>query len=387
MMGATVSGGNRSQKYDVTPIELLFDLIFAFALSQVTEVIVSELTWLTVVKGLILLSAIYMVWSYTSWAATMIPAESSKSQRMIISVMFIGFFMITSIESAFEKYAVVFVGTYLVIQLGRTLWTLLNSPNEKFKEHFIRVLIWQLISTPLWVAGATYGENIRIMLWMSAVVIDILGTWTAHPLPMKRFHSEHLEFDASHLLERCRLFRIIALGEMVFFVGDALIKAHYSYMTIVLCIVALAEILSLWMLTFGRFVSVIAKHRENATDPVLVSRYAINDLVIILFGIVFISVGLKFIILNPYDRVPMVLTVLLGGGFIMFLLAQEWYLRMVPKIRQKYYVISAAILFVANITGVFLPAWLYHLTLGVPLIIIAFSDFYLYERAREKVRE
>ena len=133
--------------------------------------------------------------------------------------------------------------------------------------------------------------------------------------------------------------------------------------------------------------SVIAKHRENATDPVLVSRYAINALVIILIGIVFISVGLKFIILNPYDRVPMVLTVLLGGGFIMFLLAQEWYLRMVPKIRQKYFVISAAILFIANITGVFLPAWLYHLTLGVPLIIIAFSDFYWYERAREKVRE
>lgn len=375
---------NNQQKYEVTPLELFFDLIYVFALSQVTEFMMSDLSWLMVAKSLIVLGAIYMVWSHTSWAVTMIPAEEAKTQRMIILIIFIGFFMNASIEHAFEENGLLFVGTFLVIQFGRTIWTLIYSPNKEFKEHFIRVLIWQFISTPFWITGALFTDMLRVELWGMAMLIELIGTWTGHPIPTKRFHSENLNFDAAHLLERCRLLRIIALGEMVFSAGDALKEVPLNFTTVLMGVVSVAEIVSLWMLTFGRFVSVVAKYRENTTNPIRVSHYAINALVIILLGIVFISVGNKYIILHPYERVPVVLVSIYGGGLLMFLLAQEWYLRMVPKVNQAFYLISGGLLFIANVAGFFLQAWIYHLILGGTLIIVACFDYMKFQKMKSQ---
>ncbi len=75
------------------------------------------------------------------------------------------------------------------------------------------MLVWIVASAPLWVAGAAARSGTRLLWWVVAPAIDLLGTWLAHPIPGRVLHSENIDFDAAHLVERCRLFLIIALGE------------------------------------------------------------------------------------------------------------------------------------------------------------------------------
>lgn len=362
------------QKYEVSPLELSFDLIYAFALSQVSEAILADLTWITLLKGTIILGAVYMIWSYTSWAATMISVEHAKTRRMIIAVMILGFIMNASIGQAFIENGYIFIGIYLLIQFGRILWTYIHSPNPEFKEHFKRVLIWQCFSTPFWIIGLFNSYIIHLISWSIAIIVDITGTWMAHPIFHRRLQSEEVPFDDEHLLERCRLFRIIAFGEIIFSSGEALKEAHLSMIAIFMGCLSVVEVIALWSLTFGKFVHIIAQHRESQYNPILTSRYAINALVIILLGIVNISVGNKYIILNPCEELPTIIIFILITGPIMFLLAQGWYLYKVPKTFPTLYVLSGCFLLIIGIIGASQPASIFHILLSSILVVISFLD-------------
>ncbi|MHC1681489.1 MAG: low temperature requirement protein A [Clostridiaceae bacterium] len=365
---------NSEEKYEVTPIELFFDIIYAFVISQLTQYLLTDLTWQGVIKTLVMLVAIYMVWAYTSWAATMIRADQSVSHWMILTVMFIGFFMNISVTGAFSNSGWLFIATFLIIQFGRTLWTILYSPDAISRDHFWRVLIWLVVSAAFWIAGLCATSKIRILLWFIAAGIDLLGTWLAHPLPNRRFLTEDVEFDAVHFLERCRLFRLIAIGEMVFTLGAAIRAASLNLMSIVLGVVIMAEIVSLWGLTFGRFYRLVRDHVENTKNTIRPSRYAINALVIILYGLIAVSVANQQIVLHPFDVPSPVLSFLLGGGPILFLVAQGWYLIKVPNVSPRLYVACGVLLFIVSIGACFFPAWISLVIVGLIITLLALLD-------------
>jgi len=373
-MNRRIEYENSEQKYEVTPIELFFDLIYSFAFSQLTQYLLSDLSWEGIIRTLVMLIAMFMVWSYTSWAATMINADKSGTCLMILLVMFIGLFMNTSILGAFSNLGWVFISTFLIIQFGRTSWTITFSSDDTFREHFWRVLIWQVMSAPIWIAGACVSIRLRIFLWLIAAGVDLLGTWIGHPIPGRRFLSENIEFDTKHMLERCRLFRLIAIGEMVFTLGAAITNADLSYMTIVLGIVTMGEIVSLWALTFGRFYRIVAEHVEDTRNPVQASHYAINALVIILFGLVAISVANEHIILHPFEVPSPVLCFLLGGGPILFLSAQGWYLIKVPNIRPYRYIVCGILFLFVSFTACLFQSWIALIINGLILIMLSIFE-------------
>ena len=373
-MNRRIEYENPEQKYEVTPIELFFDLIYSFAFSQLTKYLLSDLSWEGILRTLVMLIAMFMAWSYTSWAATMINADKSGTRLMILLVMFIGLFMNTSILGAFSNLGWVFIATFLIIQFGRTSWTIAFSPDATFREHFCRVLIWQIVSAPIWIAGACVSVRIRICLWLMAASIDLLGTWIGHPIPGRRLLSEDIEFDAKHMLERCRLFRLIAIGEMVFTLGAAIAEADLSYMTIILGIVTMGEIISLWALTFGHFYKVVAEHVEETRNPVRASHYAINALVVILFGLVAISVANEHIILHPFEVPSTVICFLLGGGPILFLGAQGWYLIKIPNIRPYRYIVCGILFLFVSFAACLFQSWIALIIKGLILITLAIFE-------------
>src|SRR5438067_13405940 len=89
------------QKYEVTPLELFFDLVFVFAVSQLSRHLLAHLTWRGAAETLVMLRAVYAVWYSTSWAATMIPADQPRTQWMVLTVMLLGLFMNASVTLAF----------------------------------------------------------------------------------------------------------------------------------------------------------------------------------------------------------------------------------------------------------------------------------------------
>src|SRR3954464_13322954 len=113
------------EEYQVTPLELFFDLVFVFAVSQLSQHLRAHLSWWGAAETLVMLRAVYAVWFSTSWAAMMIRADQRRTKWMVLAVMVLGLFMNASVTRAFTTSAWAFVIPLLLIQLGRTVWTLL----------------------------------------------------------------------------------------------------------------------------------------------------------------------------------------------------------------------------------------------------------------------
>ena len=90
-------------------------------------------------------------------------------------------------------------------------------------EHFVNDLVWELLAGVLWVAGAIADGDARLVLWALAVLATYVGGWAQHWLPGRgrRVDLRHAEVSSEHLVERFRLFFIIALGETVLTTGAA----------------------------------------------------------------------------------------------------------------------------------------------------------------------
>src|SRR4051812_29493538 len=80
------------QTYEVTPMELFFDLVFVFAVSQLSSHLLANLSLRGAIETLVLLRAVFGVWYATSWVATMIPAEEPRTRGMVLTVMLLGLF-------------------------------------------------------------------------------------------------------------------------------------------------------------------------------------------------------------------------------------------------------------------------------------------------------
>jgi low temperature requirement protein LtrA len=362
------------QKYDATLLELFFDLVFVFAVSQLSHHLLTHLSWRGAAETLVMLVAILTVWTYTSWAATMISADQSRTRWMILAVMLLGLFMNASVTKAFTTSAWAFVIPLLLIQLGRTAWTIINSKKGVYREHYVRVLIWFVAIIPLWLAGAAADSNFRLVWWTLAAGLELTGTWLAHPVPGRWLHSENVPFDADHMMERCRLFLIIALGETVLTTGTAIAEVSMTVMTLLMGAFALAGTVALWALSFGRSHTLILQHLEETSDPISTSRYAINVLMVMVAGLIAVAVGNEEVIAHPTGQSSLALSMLLCGGPILFLSAQSWYLWAVLGVSPRLHLIGIAMLILIGFAPLVAPPYIALILVGVIISLLAVFD-------------
>ncbi|WP_405643961.1 low temperature requirement protein A [Streptomyces sp. NBC_00019] len=99
---------------EVTPLELLFDLVYVFAIGQLSHRLLAHPTWTGAAQTLVLYLAVYAAWAYTTWAVTLVPAEDPQTRRMLLAVMFAGLFMNAAIPRAFGDAGWVFGATFLL---------------------------------------------------------------------------------------------------------------------------------------------------------------------------------------------------------------------------------------------------------------------------------
>ena len=313
---------------EVSPLELLFDLVFVLGVSQLTRHLVARPSWRGAAETLVLYLPMFAVWMYTSWAATLYAPTHPRARRMVIVVMLAGLFMNVSLTRAFADAAWVFVATFLGIQLGRTAWMLTTELDPLNHEHFVRTLVWLTATAPIWIAGAAVSSRLRLVVWGAAAAIDLTGTWLAHPLLHRRLRSERAEFGGEHLMERCRLFLLIALGETVVTPGVALATAPIRVTTLVSGTLAFTGTLSLWWLYF-RAEPIAREHVSSSVDRIYASRMAVNGLLLIIAGLIALAAGNAMVIDHPSRDATIALVLMLAGGSAMFLLARTWYLRLV----------------------------------------------------------
>jgi len=268
-----------------------------------------------------------------------------------------GLFMNASVTRAFTTSGWAFVIPLLLIQLGRTVWTLVNSTNAVLRDHYFRTLLWVIATTPLWIAGAAVNVEARLLLWALAAGIDQIGRWLAHPIPGRRLLSENVEFDAAHMLERCRLFLLIALGETVLTTGTAISEASITVITLATGTFALVGIIALWALSFGSSHRLTRRHSEKTSDPIRASLHAVNALMVMVAGLIALAVANKEVITHPHGHTSFEMSLLLGGGPIIFLIAQGWYLWVVVNIRSQLHVIGVVALLLVGLVTLAVPPY------------------------------
>jgi low temperature requirement protein LtrA len=359
---------------EVTPLELFFDLVFVFAVSQLSHHLREHLSWRGGAETLVLLLAVYAVWFSSSWQTLVIGADEPRTQRMLLTVMALGLFMNAAVTAAFAASGWTFVVPLLMIQLGRTVWTLVNAPNAVYHEHYVRTLVWLVTTAPLWIVGAAADPQARLLWWGLGAGIDLIGRGLAHPVPGRRLHSVRLPFAGGRMLERCRLFLLIALGETVLAAGTAIAAAPMTGLTVVIGILALVGTVALWALAFRRAGRLTLQYVEATSDPVFASRHAGDVLSVMVAGLIAVAVANEEVIANPQGATTPVLNVLLYGGPILFLLAQGWYFQVALHIWPRLRTIGIAVLVVLGFVTLSLPRDGALLLTSISLAIMAVLD-------------
>jgi low temperature requirement protein LtrA len=360
-------------RQEADPLELFFDLVYVFAIGQLSHQLLATPTWLGAAQTLVLYLAVFSAWAYTTWAVTMLGPDNAGIRRMLLLVMLGGLFMNAAIPRAFSDAGWVFAITFLLIQLGRSGWLIRQDLQPTDRLHQRRALVWFAATAPLWLAGAAVAGNARLDWWAAAAVVDLLGTWSVHPLPGTRLDTRQVAFSGRHLLERCRLFTLIALGEAVLTTGLALAGAPVAAMTLLTGTVALSGTVALFWLYFGGAESVVQRHLDRTENPIQVGRSSVYALMGAVAGLIIASVGDERVIAHPLHHAGLATNLMLFGGPAIYVASHTWY--MTAVLRELRGVRVAAL--VALVIGCFalLPAPAYAAALVAAAIVVALAIY------------
>ncbi len=314
---------------EVSPLELFFDLVYVFAIGQLSHHLLEHVDLRTAAETAILTLAVVYAWYMVAWGANWLDPDRLPVRFLLIGLTFASLLMSSAIPDAFDGRAWLFVTGYLLIQLGRSLFLIVALRGRALGEHFVNDLLWETLTGLLWIAGAVSDGDARLALWGAAVVLTHVGTWSLHWVPGRgrRIDLEHTEIAGEHIVERFRLFFLIALGETVLTMGTAFTEEPFEPERLLALAVAFTGTVSLWWCYFHRTERIgveLAEHDEDAGAVGWLGTWTLTLIVLALIGI---AVADEMAIAHPGDDATLGFTLLTFGGPVLFLLAQVFFLR------------------------------------------------------------
>jgi low temperature requirement protein LtrA len=358
----------------VTRLELFFDLVFVFALAQLSHHLLEHPSWTGAGETFVLLLAVYKVWVYTTWAATLLDTSRLEVQWMLLSVMLVTLFMNASIDSAFGAFGWLFAGCYLLVQLGRGTWMLTVGLDRTTQDHFVRTLIWGCMSAPFWIAGVFLGPGPRLLVWGVAAAIDLGGHMLAHRLPGRKTEGSRVPLPGERIFERFGLFYLIALGETILSTGLAIAGNLDNPLIFVTGTVGLAGSVAIWWCYFHGLEKDILDKLASVDDQFRPGILAGNTLVVLLAGLILVAVGDQLVISNPAARPDLATVLLLFSGPALFLAGRGLFIRRVLGQRQTSDLAGIVALVVLANLSFLLPAYVAAMGAVLPLVGVAVSD-------------
>lgn len=326
----------REEARAVTPIELFFDLVYVFAISQLSAHLIGDVSLRGMAQTLVLALAAMYAWFMTVWTSNWLDIERRQVQLVLLGLTFASLLMSTSVTAAFgvpfppwlSDRAGLFVIGYLAIQLGRTAFAVVAFRGHRLHDHFSNALVWELATGLIWIVGIFAHGDARLAIWTVAVLITYAGVIGGHPLPGRRSpFSSDSQIYAEHLLERFRLFFLIALGETVLTIGNAFADVPLGTERVIAVAAAFAGTVALWWCYFHRAERVGKAALEgsgNASRLVAIGNYTLIAMVI---GIVAIAVGDELALVDPSAGPSASAAALIFGGPVIFLIAQLVFIR------------------------------------------------------------
>jgi len=339
----------------VTPLELFFDLVYVFTVSQLAHHLLDHVDARGMTETLVLTLAVMYAWFMTVWTSNWLDADRLQVRLLLLCLMFASLVMSTSVAAAFGDRAGLFVIGYLSIQLGRTAFAVLAFRGHRLHRHFVNALVWEVGVAPLWIAGIASGGNARLVLWGAATLITYGGVIAGHPLPGRKSpFSSDSQIYAEHLLERFRLFFLIALGETVLTLGNAFAGQEVAADRLFVLAVAFTGSVALWWCYFDRAEETGVRAVQEADKPSRIVGLGNYTLILMVIGIIAIAVGDELAIADPGGSIGFDVSLLVFGGPAIFLLAQSAFMRgAIGRLPRSRIMACAALLVLALATAPF----------------------------------
>ncbi len=298
-------------------VELFFDLVFVFAVTQLSHTLLAHLTPLGAVRTALLLLAVWWVWVFTSWVTNWLDPERIPVRLCLFALMLGGLLLSVSLPTAFGARGAVFAGAYVGMQVGRTLfflWAVRREP-VPMRRNFQRILVWLATSGVLWIAGACAGEEQRLFWWAGALAIEWLGPVSFFRVPgLGRSDITDWNVDGNHLAERCALFVIIALGESLLVTGATFAEQAWNASSIAGVAAALLGTVAMWWIYFDTGAERAHHRMVHAADPGRQARLAYTYLhALIVAGVIVCAVGDELVLAHPGHASGATIATLLGG--------------------------------------------------------------------------
>lgn len=298
-------------------VELFFDLVFVFAVTQLSHTLLANLTPTGLAEAGLLLLGVWWVWINTSWTTNWLDPERIPVRIAVLALMLAGLWLSVAIPKAFDSRGVVFASAYVAMQLGRTLFFLwaVRREHPNMRRNFQRILAWLVLSSLCWIAGAMSTHDVRFAWWALALAIESIAPLAYFWVPgLGRSAIEDWDVEGGHLAERCALFIIIALGESLLVTGATFAALEWNADTLLAFANAVVGTILLWWIYFDTGVRRATRRIESARDPGREARSAYTYAhILIVAGIIGCAVADEVVLAHPRHAEGMGLAMVLGG--------------------------------------------------------------------------
>jgi low temperature requirement protein LtrA len=312
-------GGDPTEQR-VTPLELFFDLVFVFALTQVTGFLADHLTWVGMIQGAALLAVLWWAWGGYAWLTNAVPAEEVIPARLVILTAMAAMLVASlAVPDAFGKYGVLFGLSYFVVRfLQVLLYALATGGTPETRRAILRLSTGFLLAPALLIAAGFFDGLAQGALWVFALAIDY-GVAFVGGVSGFRVH-------AGHFVERHSLVIIIALGESIVAVGVGVSGLAIGAGIIVAAVLGVALAAGLWWVYFDLVMLAAERRlsRAKGGERARLARDSYSYLHLpMVAGIIFVALGVKKTLAHVGDPLAIVPAVALCGGVALYLLGHN----------------------------------------------------------------
>jgi low temperature requirement protein LtrA len=307
----------------VTFVELFFDLVFVFAVTQLSHNLLDHLTVLGFVQTMLLFMGVWWVWIDTSWATNWVDPQTTPARLMLFVLMLAGLVLSISIPQAFSDRALMFAIAYAAVQIIRNIFMLwaLRGHSPRNYRNFQRITSWQALAAAVWVGGAFAEGDARLAVWTFALAIEFLAPAMGYFVPrLGRSTVEDWDIAGDHMAERCGLFIIIALGESILVMGSTFGKMAITPATIAAFVVAFVGSVAMWWIYFNIGAEKARQAIAGASDPGRLGRLAYTYFhVPIVAGIIVSAVADEAVLAHPGGTTAASIACVVLGGPALYL--------------------------------------------------------------------
>jgi low temperature requirement protein LtrA len=307
----------------VTYVELFFDLVFVFAVTQISHTLLAHFTLLGALQVTLLFLAVWWVWVFTSWITNWLNPEKTPVRLLLFAMMLGGLVLSTSIPAAFEARGLWFAIAYAAMQVGKTIFLWVSTPpsRPRTRMNAIRIAAWLSMSAIFWIAGGMTEGQSRLVLWAIALVIEYISPAVRFWIP--RYGASSVAdwmIEGGHMAERCALFIIIALGESIVVIGATFAELTWTTENVLAFISAFVGSLAMWWIYFHVGAEAGSEQLSKSSEPGRLARLAYTYLHMpIVAGIIVSAVADELVLKHPGGHSDLKTVMSAIGGPLLFL--------------------------------------------------------------------